>query len=162
MYNLNIHTLDSNIQWKLFCLIFKSQVYLMKIRDWKGFRGGSAVKNLPVNVGDTEDVGLFDPQVRKIRWRSKWQFTPVFLPGESHGKRSMVGYNLWGCKESDTTEATEHACTDWKMTDFLGHSNNWSRLSGRSNWLKIAWSQGQLPKNDVIPSKKHRPCYLSE
>ena len=37
--------------------------------------------------------------------------TPVFLPGESHGQRSLVGYSLWGPKELDTTEATEHAHT---------------------------------------------------
>ena len=30
--------------------------------------------------------------------------TPVFLPGESHGQRSLAGYNRWGCKEPDTTE----------------------------------------------------------
>ena len=40
----------------------------------------------------------------KIPWRRKWQLTPVFLPGESHGWRSLVGYSPWGCKESDTTE----------------------------------------------------------
>ena len=34
----------------------------------------------------------------------KWQPTPVFLPGESHGQRSLVGYSPWGHKESDTTE----------------------------------------------------------
>ena len=39
-----------------------------------------------------------------IPWRRKWQPTPVFLPGESHGGRSLVGYSPWGCKESDTTE----------------------------------------------------------
>ena len=39
-------------------------------------------------------------------WRKKWQPTPVFLPGESHGRRSLVGYSPWGCTESDTTEAT--------------------------------------------------------
>ena len=33
-----------------------------------------------------------------------WQPTPVFLPGKSHGRRSLVGYSPWGCKESDTTE----------------------------------------------------------
>ena len=48
----------------------------------------------------------FDPWVMKIPWRRKWQPTPVFLPGESHGKRSLAGYSPWGCKESDTTEAT--------------------------------------------------------
>ena len=39
-------------------------------------------------------------------WRGKWQPTPVFLPGESQGQRSLVGCRLWGCTESDTTEAT--------------------------------------------------------
>ena len=38
--------------------------------------------------------------------RGKWQPTPVFLPGESQGQGSLVGSRLWGCTESDTTEAT--------------------------------------------------------
>ena len=42
--------------------------------------------------------------VRKIPWRRVWPSTPVFLPGESHGQRSPVGYSPWGLKESDTTE----------------------------------------------------------
>ena len=37
-------------------------------------------------------------------WRRKCQPTPVFLPGESHGQRRLVGYSPWGCKELDTTE----------------------------------------------------------
>ena len=37
-------------------------------------------------------------------WRRKWQPTPVFLPGKSHGQRSLGGYSPWGRKESDTTE----------------------------------------------------------
>jgi len=45
----------------------------------------------------------FDPWVRKIPWRRKWQPTPVFLPEEFYGQRSLVGYSPWGCKESDTT-----------------------------------------------------------
>jgi len=39
-------------------------------------------------------------------WRRKWQPTPVFLPGESQGWGSLVGFRLWGRTESDTTEAT--------------------------------------------------------
>ena len=39
-----------------------------------------------------------------LQVRRKWQPTPVFLPGESHGQRNLVGYRPWGCKESDTTE----------------------------------------------------------
>ena len=52
----------------------------------------------------------FDPSVRKIPWRRAQQPTPVCLPGETHGRRSLVGYNSpWSCKELDTTEATEQA-----------------------------------------------------
>ena len=48
----------------------------------------------------------FDPCVGKISWRRKWQPTPVFLPGESYGQRSIVGYSPYGHKELDTDEAT--------------------------------------------------------
>ena len=43
-----------------------------------------------------------------MHWRRKWQSTPVLLPGESQGWRSLVGCRLWGCTESDTTEVTSH------------------------------------------------------
>ena len=46
----------------------------------------------------------FDPPVGKIPWRRKWQLTPVFFPGRSHGQRSLVGYSPWGRTELDTTE----------------------------------------------------------
>ena len=52
-----------------------------------------------------------DAQEKQVRslvwkdpWRRKWQPTPVFLPGEFHGQRSLMTYSPWGCKESDTTE----------------------------------------------------------
>ena len=48
----------------------------------------------------------FDPWVREIFWRRKWQPTPIFFPGESHGQRSLVGYSPKGCKELAITEAT--------------------------------------------------------
>ena len=41
-----------------------------------------------------------------MHWRRKWQPTPVFLPGESQGRGSLVGCRLWGCRELDTTKAT--------------------------------------------------------
>ena len=41
-----------------------------------------------------------------MHWRSKWQPTPAFLPGESQGQQSLGGCHLWGHTESDTTEAT--------------------------------------------------------
>ena len=49
--------------------------------------------------------------VKKIPWRRAWKPTLVFLPGESHGQRSLLGYSPWGRKESDTTEATKHSHT---------------------------------------------------
>ena len=56
-------------------------------------------------------MGLI-PVLGKIPWRRAWQPTPVFLPGESHGQRSQAGYSPLGCKESDMTEATQHAHTN--------------------------------------------------
>ena len=46
--------------------------------------------------------------IGKIRWRRKWQPTPVFLPRESYGQRSLAGYSPQGCTKSDATEATQH------------------------------------------------------
>jgi len=62
------------------------------------------VKTVPANAGDTKSCG-FDPWVRKIPWRRKWQSIPVFLPGESLGQRSLVAA-VHEIAESDTTEAT--------------------------------------------------------
>ena len=50
---------------------------------------------------------LFKCWVRKIPWRRAWQPTPVFLPEESHGQRSLAGHGI--TKELDMTEVTEHA-----------------------------------------------------
>ena len=68
------------------------------------FPGGSEVKASACNAGDLGSIPGFDPWVGKIPWRRQWQPTPVFLPGESHGRRSLVGYSARGRKESDTTE----------------------------------------------------------
>ena len=53
----------------------------------------------------------------KIPWRKKWQPTLVFLPGESHGQRTLAGYSPQRHKESDTTEATQHTRTaeEWEQ-----------------------------------------------
>ena len=65
-----------------------------------GFPGGSLVKNPPANVGDVGDG--FDPWVRKIPWKRKWQPTPVSLPGSSHGQRRLAGFSPWGHKRGWT------------------------------------------------------------
>ena len=58
-----------------------------------------------------------DPWVGKMPWRRKRQLTPVLLPEESHGQRSLVGCDPWGCKELGTTE---HA--RMRVYDFVGTS----------------------------------------
>ena len=57
------------------------------------------VKNPPANAGDRREADLIagsDPCVGKIPWRRAGQPTPVFLPGESHGQRTLAGYSSWG------------------------------------------------------------------
>ena len=49
-----------------------------------------------------------------MQWRRKWQHTPVFLPGESQGQRSLLGCRLWGRTESDMTDAAASTIT-WKI-----------------------------------------------
>ena len=63
-------------------------------------------------------MGHWQWEVRETRGRRQWQPTPVFLPGESHGQRSVVGYSPWGHKESDTTEQLSmHAYTSTNIKD---------------------------------------------
>ena len=69
-----------------------------------GFPGGSEVKAFTSNAGDPGSNSGLDPWVGKIPWRRKWQPAPVFLPGEAHRWRSLVGYSPRGRKESDMTE----------------------------------------------------------
>ena len=71
----------------------------------------------------------FSPWVGKIPWRRKWQPTPVFLPGKFHRQRSLVDYNPWGCKESDTTEEDTHTHHTAPPFSFLQHSDSLTSLS---------------------------------
>ena len=50
---------------------------------------------------------MHETWVEKIPWRRKWQPTPVFLPGESHGRRTLAGYSPWGRKETQQSNWTE-------------------------------------------------------
>ena len=70
--------------------------FMFKTYCW-GFRGGSVIKSLPANAGG---VAL----IPEVPWRREWQPPPVFLPGKSHGQRSLVGCSLGNHKELDTTE----------------------------------------------------------
>ena len=55
------------------------------------------VKNPAANAGDVRDVGSV-PGMGRFPWRGAWQPSPVFLPGESHGQRSLAGHSPWWCR----------------------------------------------------------------
>ena len=80
-----------------------STKYLQGIKQLTGFPGGLVGKESACNAED-EGRGEFDPWVGKIPLEEGMQPIPVFLPGESHEQRSLVGYSPWGRKESDKTE----------------------------------------------------------
>ena len=78
------------------------------ILHFGGFPAGTSGKE-PACQCSRHKRCSFNPWVGKTPWRRAWQPTPGFLPGASHGQRSLVGYSPWGHKESDRTEATQYA-----------------------------------------------------
>ena len=94
----------------------------VQLNLFRNFPGGSDGKASACKAED-----LPDPWVRKILWRRKWQPTPVLLPGESHGQRSLVGHSPWGCK-------SQTRLSDFTFTFF---HLNWSRLIHFLNYYFI-------------------------
>ena len=87
-------------------------ILFVKFFNWSivdlGFPGGSAIKNQPAYTRPR-----FDPWVKKILWRRDWGSTPVFLPGEFHGQRSLAGYSLCGHKEHNWATNIFSLCILW-------------------------------------------------
>ena len=81
--------------------------------DEKGFPLLLLLRNLGVVLWIQSFPASREPlyPCKEVQWGRKWQPSPVFLPGESHGQRSLVGYSPPSHKESDMTEATEHTRT---------------------------------------------------
>ena len=75
----------------------------------------------------------FTSWVRKIPWRRKWQPTPVFLPGKSHGQRSLIGYSPWGHKQSDTTERLHFHFLPFVFRYFLCQRNRHTAVVPKKN-----------------------------
>ena len=91
-----------------------------------GFPGDKVVKNLPANAGDT---GLIPGSGRSPR--RKWQPTPIFLPGGSHGQKRLAGYSPWGCREL--------AMTQWLNSHSCNHGHM-GFIPGMQEWLNICKS----------------------
>ena len=76
----------------------------------------------------------FDPWVGKIPWCRNWQPAPVFLPGKSHGQRSLAGCSPWGLKGSDMTECVcAYAHTHTLSHHFTFHSL-FNTVPSASHW----------------------------
>ena len=106
-FRVNWSIFAKNDSWDFFLLeiTFNLSVNFRYIAILMNFPGGSDGKNICLQCGRPG----FKPWVGKIPWRRKWQPTPVFLPGKSHGRMSLAGYSPWGFKELDTTERL-HFC----------------------------------------------------
>ena len=129
---------------------------LTRLKSLVGLPNGSSSKESTCQCRRFERC-RFNFRVKKIPWRRKWQPTPVFLPGEFHGQRSLVGYSPRGCKGSDTTEQvlddrkTEPSISlffnisfiyslVWLPLSSLQHTN----FSGCCPWAFWPWRMGLL------------------
>ena len=99
----NQNTGDQDSGYKFSEKYSKCRYYHLTTR--KGFPGGASGKETTCHCRRHKRHG-FDPWVGKMPWRRAWQPTPIFLPGESHGQRSLVGYSPQGLNELDTTKVT--------------------------------------------------------
>ena len=103
----------------------------------------------------------FNPWVGKILWRRKWQPTPVLLPGKSHGRRSLVGYRPWGCKESDTTERLHFHFTWESYGGYLSASAvTHSMVQRNPGCLRI--SKGIMKSSCLLCNRKWQVVWMSQ
>ena len=138
--NLLINSLNLRWKWKLSAkyppssLSVHWSLEVLCIPEMLGFHTSRLVEGLPWCLTSKEStcnvdwpwIPEFNPLVRKIPRRRKWQPTPVFLPGKNHGQMSLAGYSPWGRKESDMTECTY---TGWlRPRDTADTVSLWYRL----------------------------------
>ena len=84
-----------------------------------------------------------------IFWRRKWPPTPVFLPGESHGQRSLEGWSPQRCRESDTTERLTLYCVSTVSRQRIRHCARRYPQSGNRIWSDVG------PLGDLCETKEH-------
>ena len=111
------------IIWSEFCplsLIPKNMHHGIAVSQ--GFPGSANGKEPTCQCRRHRRLG-FDPWVQKISWRGTWQLSPVFLPGKSHGQRSLAGYSPWSQSQTWLNQLIMHthvSCRDLPpQTSFL-------------------------------------------
>ena len=108
-----------SIDWYLpfevsFLMVWCVLVFISVCDPWPFCKGrchlepGSLVAQTVKRLPTMRETQVRSPGWEDPPWKRKWQPTPVLLPGESHGWRSLVGYSPWGRKESDTTEGLHY------------------------------------------------------
>ena len=119
------------------------------------------VKESTCDAGDR----VWPPWVGKIPWKREQLPTLAFLSGESHGQRSLVGYSLWGCRESDTTERLSHTevinGVTWlphRVLSLWNHRGTGyiASISGQGYW-----NLSQVPAPSTSPEGKSDVAFLS-
>ena len=118
----------------------KKALFWHHLKMAMGFPGGASGKEPACRCRRQKRCG-FDPWVKKIPWRRAWQPTPVFLPGKSHGQRSLAGDSPWGLRESDMTEVRMQTHTQCLIQSFP--LQNCPLIFYRSNANACHFSLGQ-------------------
>ena len=113
----DLYRIIVNTHVNVFCFVAVPSTIL-------GFPGGASHKEHTCQCKRHKRHG-FSPWVEKIPWSRKWQPTPVFLPGESYGQRSLLGCSPWGHKASDMTDATEHS----QPSHLSSQARGWTHVS---------------------------------
>ena len=116
---LIFYRVNAGLPWKQSLL--EGSLFIWEVVSPMDFPGGSDSKRVCLQCRRPG----FNPWVGKIPWRRKWQPIPVFLPGKSHGQRSLVGYSPWGHEELDTTEQLHfhrvevRECGEWRRKSWF-------------------------------------------
>ena len=97
----------------------------------------------------------FNPWVRKVPWRREWQPTPVFLPGEFHGERSLAGYSLWGSQKNQTR------FSNYTIMTIISERNGISKLKSRQKTDKL-FGRRENVETDAVNGKRKTSLFVPQ
>ena len=133
--------------------MYKPSINCSENNNWASLMA-QRLKCLPA----MQETWVRSPGSGRFPWRRKWQPTPIFLPGESHGRRSLVGYSPWDRKESDTAERLHFHSQDAKSRNTCrGHTETGNVLT--EVWVltrKMKLARIRIGFKNVFVS---RPCH---